>query len=143
MANFWGRTLDRIPDGASLPATTLHPLFGGWLGHPNTPSGDQARDRLEPAGAGRVSRPDTRDAETSAMNTQAIALDAAAELLARFESLGGVAGQGGAFAAAQRTAGLSPDGLLAEAEMPETTLIHLLQTGLEPNNNPAPRISSM
>ncbi len=65
------------------------------------------------------------------MNTQAIALDAAAELLARFESLGGVAGQGGAFAAAQRTAGLSPDGLLAEAEMPETTLIHLLQTGLE------------
>lgn len=65
------------------------------------------------------------------MNTPAIALDAAAELLARFESLGGVAGQGGAFAAAQRAAGLSPDGLLAEAEMPETTLIHLLQTGLE------------
>lgn len=65
------------------------------------------------------------------MNSPATALDAAAELLARFESLGGVAGQGGAFAAAQRAAGLSPDGLFAEAEMPETTLIHLLQTGLE------------
>jgi len=65
------------------------------------------------------------------MNTQALAVDEAAEVFSRFESLGGVAGQGGALAAIQRQAGLSPEGLLSQAEMPETTLIHLLRTRLE------------
>lgn len=61
----------------------------------------------------------------------AVLPDGSADLLSRFESVGGVPGAGDEFHQVQREAGLPHSGLLSRAEMPETTLAHLLETGLD------------
>lgn len=61
----------------------------------------------------------------------ALPSDAAADRLTRFESVGGLAGAGDEFSLVQQAAGLAPRGLLCRAEMPETTVVRLLETRLD------------